>query len=124
MVAPSRVHAPLEKRCVLVIPASEAGNADLCHGIRARVTEGIAYLRRAKVVEAVSRGEMRWVDALHNVATDVTDDADTVLAAIRSPAAFNSSSFSMLKRSLPGRESMIFLLPRVIFLWFSAPIRA
>ena len=101
MVAPSHVHAPLEKRCVLVIPASEAGNADLRHGIRVRRTEGIAYLRRAKVVEAVSRGHMRWVDPLHNVATDVTDEGDKALTWQKARSGFVSSM--QLRQGAPGR---------------------
>jgi hypothetical protein len=87
MITPSRVHAAHERRRVLVIPASEAGNADLRHGIPERIREDIVYRARATVVEAVSRGEMRWLDDSHDTATLAQEAPRTWQRARSGPVA-------------------------------------
>lgn len=66
----SLIARPYEKRCVLVIPSSEAAafnprNPSAANG---------SFFTRAKVTDAVHRGEMRWCDKFHNTAT-YTDTA-------------------------------------------------
>lgn len=57
---------PYERRCVLILPASEAEK----YGPGAIVppAEAGTYYTRARVAAAVASGEMRWVDRFHNAA--------------------------------------------------------
>jgi hypothetical protein len=52
---------------VLIIPTSDAASIDPKQAVPER--DGLSYYTRGKVVDAVSRGEMRWVDRFHNAAT-------------------------------------------------------
>jgi hypothetical protein len=54
---------PYEKRCVLVIPSSDAASFDPKLPVEGN------FFTRGKVVDAVVRGEMRWIDRFHNAAT-------------------------------------------------------
>jgi hypothetical protein len=67
----SLIARPYEKRCVLVIASSDAATFD-----PQQANDG-SYHTRAKVTDAVVRGEMRWCDKFHNTATYTETAAGT-----------------------------------------------
>lgn len=64
----SLIARPYERRNVCVLPSSQAQ-----HDHRSVVSScsggNHTHFTRAKVVDAVGRGEMRWCDKFHNAAT-------------------------------------------------------
>lgn len=60
---------PYERRSICILPARQADGV-IHSGMSARCSGGgHAHYTRSRVVEAVERGEMRWLDRFHNVAT-------------------------------------------------------
>jgi len=66
-------HKPYERRSVAIVPMSEAAQMNPREEPTLRNEgRGYSYWTRSRVVEAVRRGEMRWLDRFHNMATFTT----------------------------------------------------
>jgi hypothetical protein len=99
-----RPRAPYERRCVLVVPASEAGSIDPRQAMPGR--KGLTYFTRGKVVDAVARGEMRWVDKFHNAATFTSEASGTWQKTRSGPVWTMQLVQGARGRYLPARQRL------------------
>lgn len=90
---------PYERRCVLVMPATEAEKYGA--GAVVPTTEGGKYYTRARVVAAVALGEMRWVDKFHNAATFTVVAAGTWQKTRSGPVATMQMCVGLKGRYVP-----------------------
>lgn len=89
---------PYERRNVCVLPSSS--QTDHRANVVSRCTGGNhTHFTRAKVVDAVSRGEMRWLDRHHNTAAFTEQSAGEWQKTRSGPVAT-----MQLKRGAKGRH--------------------
>jgi hypothetical protein len=104
MFSRPRVHVsllarPYERRCVLVIPSSDAAAFDP----RNPVDNG-TFFTRGKVADAVARGEMRWCDKFHNTATYTDTAAGTWQKTRSGPVCTMQLKVGLKGRHVPAGQ--------------------